>query len=285
MSRRCDLHDAEPCVSFCTWSTARCPGLSRCPRHTLQAPSGEASGGATPASEAAAHSDVDRRCGEALDAWAGERGYQWVDVRRQGPHMAPGANSVVVLKYPRSIASSAPLHGVVMLRVMCTAAARLWQGSCAHPVLKWQHTLAAVLWPGDAAIMALANGVLGWHRNSAFSGRDGAPLTMAEGGYSRWVGVSFRHSFRGLQADRWLGHVEAEGAFRFICCAHQCAAVGQRAPKGCCRGSQAARGPPQPVCAQVSRSCTCRSKGWRWTGSRHDIRAGWLPARWRHQVY
>ena len=34
--------------------------------------------------------------------------------------------------------------------------------------------------------MALANGVLGWHRNSAFSGRDGAPLTMAEGGYSRW---------------------------------------------------------------------------------------------------
>ena len=44
----------------------------------------------------------------------------------------------------------------------------------------------AVLSAGDAAIMALANGVLGWHRNSAFLGRDGAPLTMAEGGYSRW---------------------------------------------------------------------------------------------------
>ena len=35
--------------------------------------------------------------------------------------------------------------------------------------------------------MALANGVLGWHRSSAFSGRDGAPLAMAEGGYSRRV--------------------------------------------------------------------------------------------------
>jgi NADH pyrophosphatase NudC (nudix superfamily) len=45
--------------------------------------------------------------------------------------------------------------------------------------------LVGVLLPGDAAIMALANGVLGWHRNSAFSGRDGAPLAMAEGGYSR----------------------------------------------------------------------------------------------------
>lgn len=35
--------------------------------------------------------------------------------------------------------------------------------------------------------MALANGVLGWHRNSAFAGNTGAPLTMSEGGYSRFA--------------------------------------------------------------------------------------------------
>ena len=57
-----------------------------------QAPSGTASGGAALASEAAAHSDGDRQHGAALEAWAAEQGYQWVDVRRQGPHMAPGAD-------------------------------------------------------------------------------------------------------------------------------------------------------------------------------------------------
>ncbi len=33
--------------------------------------------------------------------------------------------------------------------------------------------------------MALANGMLGWHRNSAFAGTSGAAMTMAEGGFSR----------------------------------------------------------------------------------------------------
>jgi hypothetical protein len=35
--------------------------------------------------------------------------------------------------------------------------------------------------------MALANSLLGWHRNSAFSGGDSAPLATAESGHSRWV--------------------------------------------------------------------------------------------------
>lgn len=38
---------------------------------------------------------------------------------------------------------------------------------------------------GDAAMMALANGVLTWHRNNVFAGRDGAPMRIAEAGYSR----------------------------------------------------------------------------------------------------
>ena len=57
--------------------------------------------------------------------------------------------------------------------------------------------------------MALANGVLGWHRNSAFSGKDGAPLTMAEGGYSRWVvwySVQVQSILYGLR------HVQVAGA-------------------------------------------------------------------------
>lgn len=66
-----------------------------------QAPSGSAAtGGAAPAGEAAAPSDGDQQTGAALDAWAAERGYQWVDVRRQGPRMAPGAQQSNVPSAP-----------------------------------------------------------------------------------------------------------------------------------------------------------------------------------------
>ncbi len=38
---------------------------------------------------------------------------------------------------------------------------------------------------GDAAVMALANGILIWHRNNAFDGRTGAPMTNSDSGFSR----------------------------------------------------------------------------------------------------
>jgi NADH pyrophosphatase NudC (nudix superfamily) len=57
-----------------------------------------------------------------------------------------------------------------------------WKRECVtQQKLRAIHLISA----GDAAVMALANGALTWHRNNAFAGRDGAPMRISDSGYSR----------------------------------------------------------------------------------------------------
>ena len=83
---------------------------------------------------------------------------------------------------------------------------------------------------GDAALMALAAGLVGWHAANAFCGATGRPLAALQGGHARRAPAA--------PCAAWRGMHSLHGPCRMFAaaCAHACCACSceMRLEAGCC---------------------------------------------------